>query len=73
MGWGADGVFQPPRGLGGGGVGRFASERVAGPGIVKLKSPSYFYLFTVPLVMRFGLELRPPPLSAILHLPQVLP
>ena len=54
---GVDGVFQPPRGLGGDRVGRFASERVAGPGIVKLRSPPHFFLFTAPLVMRFGLEL----------------
>lgn len=38
-------------------MGRFASERVAGPGIVKLRSPPHFFLFTATLVMRFGLEL----------------
>lgn len=54
---GVDGVFQPPRGLEGDRVGRFASERVAGPGIVKLRRPPHFFLFAAPLVMRFGLEL----------------
>lgn len=54
---GVDRVFQPPRGLGGARVGRFASERVAGPGIEKLRSPPHFFLFAAPLVMRFGLEL----------------